>query len=454
METVRALAAAFTLFITSVLTIYVLLITRLYRRKRTADPGNPMSLQWHILVPCMNEQSVVNETIKRLVRLPRFDARVDVHFWLIDDASDDNTRAILCRWARHIPAQIHVVERDLPHARQGKSHALNHAYRCIQEWRKTDTRSRSSHSTVIGVVDADARLDPMTFRALSGPDFFGCPTVGAIQQDVRMHNLDRAPGTSRLARAFMVLQDIEFRASIAAIQMSRRRTQSVAMGGNGQWTRLQALEDAAGQHGVPWHGSLLEDFELGLHLLSEGWETRFTPDSWVSQEALPDLRRFLRQRTRWCQGSMQCARYLPKLWRSRNINPSTLLEMTWYLAQPWLFIIGTFLYPLVSVDLIGLAIRNPGRLAAWTLHDGGWMFIVMFAVVALGPLASWAFTYRRACVSKSDFGRVAALRYGLFYVLYVHLSYVVAWRALGRLVLRRNTWVKTTRNADVRLALN
>jgi 1,2-diacylglycerol 3-beta-glucosyltransferase len=445
METIRALAAAFTLFITAVFTVYVIAIAHMYRKRRVLTMGDPSPLQWHLLVPCMNEEAVIDETISRLTRMAR---NVDLHLWLIDDASDDGTRRILKRWARRQPSQVHLVKRDLPNARQGKSHALNHAYTCVQAWRRTDSRSRSSHATIIGVVDGDARLDPMTFRTLAGPECFGSPTVGAIQQDVRMHNLAPVTGGSRWARAFMVLQDIEFRASIAAIQLSRRRTQSVAMGGNGQWTRLQALEDAAGEHGVPWHGSLLEDFELGLHVLSEGWETRFTPDSWVSQEALPDLGRFLRQRTRWCQGSMQCARYLPKLWRSRNIAPSTLLEMTWYLAQPWLFIVGTFLYPIVSIDLFVTLLHDPHRLATWTLHDGGWMFVLVFAGLALGPLASWSFTYRRVCGGGARFGRRKALGYGLFYVLYVHLSYVVAWRSLGRLLLKRNSWVKTTRNAE------
>jgi hypothetical protein len=67
------------------------------------------------------------------------------------------------------------------------------------------------------------------------------------------------------------MQDLEFRTAIAAIQMSRGATGTISMGGNGQFTRLSALDSIAGPTGSPWRGSLLEDFELGVHLLTAGY---------------------------------------------------------------------------------------------------------------------------------------------------------------------------------------
>ena len=62
---------------------------------------------------------------------------------------------------------------------------------------------------------------------------------------------------------------------------------------------------------------LLEDYELGLHVLLAGYRNRYLHDAHVAQEALPGARRLLTQRTRWVQGNLQCLRYLPAILRRR-----------------------------------------------------------------------------------------------------------------------------------------
>jgi hypothetical protein len=53
------------------------------------------------------------------------------------------------------------------------------------------------------------------------------------------------------------------------------------------------------------------DYELSLHLMMTGHRNEYTQDTWVDQEALPDLRRLVRQRTRWgqapCSAAPTCA---------------------------------------------------------------------------------------------------------------------------------------------------
>ncbi len=145
------------------------------------------------------------------------------------------------------------------------------------------------------MLDADGRLDPMAAEVISGPSGFGDEEVGAVQVQVRMINRglegrvdagDPAP-RGRLARTLVVLQDLEFRAVIAAMQGLRRNIGSVGMGGNGQFTRLRVLDAIAEEHGTPWHGALLEDFELGLHMLLAGWRNQYLDSTWVAQEACP-----------------------------------------------------------------------------------------------------------------------------------------------------------------------
>src|SRR6185312_15649803 len=136
-------------------------------------------------------------------------------------------RVVRMLWRRHggYDPYLHLVPRVRPEARTGKGDALNAAYRALGDWM------------------GNAGTPPPSRNVLGR--WFGL----------------------KLAQ----LQDLEFRTAIAAIQTSRGFTGTISMGGNGQFTRLTALDSIAGDAEEPWRGSLLEDFELGVHLLTAGW---------------------------------------------------------------------------------------------------------------------------------------------------------------------------------------
>ncbi len=128
---------------------------------------------------------------------------------------------------------------------------------------------------------------------------FGDPAVGSVQIQVRMINRDdprpfphRGRLVNSLGQILVRLQDLEFRVPISAIQAARRMTKSVGLGGNGQFSRLFALDVLADTNGEPWRGALLEDYELSLHLMMTGHRNEYTPDTYVDQEGLPDIRRW------------------------------------------------------------------------------------------------------------------------------------------------------------------
>jgi cellulose synthase/poly-beta-1,6-N-acetylglucosamine synthase-like glycosyltransferase len=246
------------------------------------------------------------------------------------------------------------------------------------------------------------------------------------------------------------MQDIEFRSIAVAMQRSRSRwTKTVGMGGNGQFTRLSALADLDTGDAVVWRGSLIEDFELGLHLLIAGWETRFTTEAWIDQEALFSLKRYLVQRTRWSQGVMQCMGYLGRIWGSRNLTMPGIIELTYCLFQPWLSMLGLLLFPFLVISLSVLAVTDSAGLQH-LLDHGGWTVLVVYAVAGMGPFLVWGILYRRRCAPERNF--VVGLWWGVAYGAYVYASYVTAWRAAFRLVFRRSGWAKTRRNAEVMAA--
>ncbi len=419
---------------------YVLLIVIPYLRHKPAPTGRAEAFEWHFLVPCRDEEAVIGDTIRYLrTRFPI------AHVWVIDDDSEDHTAGVVqsFRGDRH----IHLVRRRRPHARTGKGDALNDAYRTLKLWMG---RHADADRAVIVVVDADGRPAPNCLEVCAADHLFGDAGLGAVQVDVRMVNTGvRQTGVGRWKARFggilVRMQDLEFRTAIAAIQLSRGVTGTISMGGNGQFTRLSALDAIAGPTGQPWRGSLLEDFELGVHLLTAGWRTGFTMDTHVHQEGLYSLRRFLAQRTRWGQGTMQCLRYLRRIWDSPHLSTLGAAEMMYYLAQPWMQLLGTLIYPIPMILLAHRAITSPGEVWQW-FAEGAWILFAVYGAFGLLPFVLWGPVYRARC--ERGLGLGTSIAYGFGYALYIYTFYITSWRALTRLVRGRNGWTKTKRNTE------
>jgi 1,2-diacylglycerol 3-beta-glucosyltransferase len=62
------------------------------------------------------------------------------------------------------------------------------------------------------------------------------------------------------------------------IHVGRARMRVTAPCGNGQFSRLSALDVVTGENGRPWRGVLLEDCELSLHLMMAGHRNEYTED--------------------------------------------------------------------------------------------------------------------------------------------------------------------------------
>jgi 1,2-diacylglycerol 3-beta-glucosyltransferase len=438
-----ALAQAVALLMSVAFIAYAMIIAVPFVGYRARRPGDARTLAWHLFVPALNEERVIGETVGYLrATFPQ------AHVWVIDDDSDDSTGAIAYACAAADP-MVHLVSRRHPDARTGKGDALNAAYRALSDWLSA---SADRCATIIGVIDADGRPAPNCLDVCAGDGLFGDAAVGSVQILVRMLNrADRRPFPHRgrlvneLGHLLLRLQDLEFRVPISAVQITRRVTRSVGLGGNGQFTRLSALDVVADENRRPWRGALLDDYELSLHLMLTGHRNEYTQDTHVDQEALPDIRRLVRQRTRWGQGTMQCGVYLRRLWTSRHVSTLGALEATYYLVQPWLQLVGTFVYPVPAVVFLANYAAGPAAMRAW-IGQGGWMIGLFYLAAGLGPFVLWGPLYRRRC--EPGLGRVRATGLGVAYSLYVVIFYITSWRAFCRILRRRSEWFKTRRNAE------
>ena len=423
---------------------YVAVIVIAFVRHKPNPDGDPSAFQWHVIIPCRDEETVIAGTIANLTQ-----TFPDLHLWIVDDDSDDSTVEVVSGCVDDNP-HVHLVRRYRPDARQGKGPALNAGYRALTRWLPV----KADHSQIIIVVlDADGRLSPNALRQAASREVFGRSRVGAAQLAVWMANRDGwttpEPGKEpeRLSfpqRLLVRVQDIEFRTTIAAMQFLRGSTFSVGLGGNGQFTRLTVLDGIARSSGTPWHGALLEDYELGLHVLLAGFRNVYIHDAHVEQEALPSLRRLVVQRTRWCQGGMQCVRYLPAILRSRYFTNAGALETAYFMLQPFAELIGVIVWPLVLIQMVVGGVLSDAGVLTWL--SVLWWILPLMLITGVLPFALWPIIYRIRC-EKIGFFETCFLT--LAYWLYMYQSYVVVVRAGIRLISGRNGWAKTRRNNEV-----
>jgi cellulose synthase/poly-beta-1,6-N-acetylglucosamine synthase-like glycosyltransferase len=237
-------------------------------------------------------------------------------------------------------------------------------------------------------------------------------------------------------------QDIEFWLISALSQFARSISGTVSLGGNGQFTRLSALQGLTGE---PWSQSLTEDLDLGLRLIAAGWRVTTSTDGYVDQQAVDTFGRLLRQRTRWYQGHMSSIRRLPELWSSTKVNEVAVLEVTSYLLVPWLIVLPwSILQQWIIYQLLvgsGHGIFATGLIGVpWRLSYGLLWYTLSFA-----PNLLIGFVYARRTNAVS---MRRALLYGHLMIAWNYVGYVAAWRAIGRMIGRHNGWDKTTRSVE------
>lgn len=379
----------------------------------------------YFLVPCLNEELVIGETVRRLLAEPHCTVIV------IDDGSSDETAAraraaaVECGHA----ARLIVFTRSGADAQRGKGAALNAAYPTVL--RDVADRELDPNDVIVAVMDADGRLSAGASNAALS--LFATPRVAGVQLIVRIR--DRR-------KVIAQIQDIEFWMISAMSQLARSISGTVSLGGNGQFTRLRALQELDGD---PWSRSLTEDLDLGLRLLAAGWWVTTTTRGYVDQQGVHTLRGILRQRTRWYQGHMDSLRRMPELWRSNTIGEFALLEVTSYLLVPWVIVLPwSIVQQYVVLQL--LTGSGHGIFATDLGPPGRVTYGVLWYLLSFAPNLAVGFIYARRTHAVS-LPRAVAL--GHLMIAWNYIGYFAAWRALSRIARGHTNWVKTDRSGEL-----
>jgi 1,2-diacylglycerol 3-beta-glucosyltransferase len=382
------------------------------RHAPQAPPDAADAYTWVFLVPALNEEITIADSVARLLALPLRHR----HIVVVDDGSDDGTAAVL---AGIQAPDLRVLWREPPDARQGKAAALNYAYRMLGDL--VDDRER----TIVVVVDADGRLHPDAPRFVA-PHFADDERLGGVQSLVRIYNR---------GRLLTWLQDVEFSIYGYLYQAGRTAWGTAGMGGNGQFNRLAAL-DAVADHEGPWRDRLTEDQDLGLRLITAGWHGRQELRAVVDQQGLPGLRRLFRQRTRWSQGNLQ-AMGLTTLILRAPVPLLARLELLAYLLMPlWQTVVGLGLLATILLAVTGeVPLVGEDASIGWLLF----FYLLGFGGVLLGCVARGA--------ARGPGGVLTGLLVAQVYAFYSWLLWPVLLRSATRQITDRRGWAKTEREA-------
>ena len=416
--------------VAAVVVYYAVLFVMSWRRRgdgaRAGSPTRPLMV---LVVPARNEELVLDDTLSNLTAL-HYPAGHRV--LVVDDGSADRTASIADDWASR-DNRVRVVHRMSDEAGKGKSAVLNCAYHAIRRWCQSEEPwldSRGQRDVVLVIVDADGRLEPTSLQTVAG--YFADASVGTVQIGVRIANAR----DSVLAR----MQDMEFVGFSWLVQIARDRLGSSGLGGNGQFTRLSALESIGEQPWAP--GALTEDLDLGLRLVERGWRTRYCHSTSVSQQGLDSWRPLLRQRTRWIQGHYQCWRHVVPLLRARDVRLVTRLDLVAYLFLVVTVVVVSITVAAGLLATTGLVSVSNGFLSF--VPDGYDRRLVSFALSVL-PITIFMWAYQRH--SQQPFRWFEVPAFAVVFTLYTYVWLVTTLRALTRLAIRRTGWVKTPRVA-------
>jgi cellulose synthase/poly-beta-1,6-N-acetylglucosamine synthase-like glycosyltransferase/peptidoglycan/xylan/chitin deacetylase (PgdA/CDA1 family)/spore germination protein YaaH len=361
-----------------------------------------------ILIPCFNEAAVIRDTINSVLASNYKDLEVIV----IDDGSSDNTADVVERRFAGV-AKVRLLRQ----ANAGKAAALN---RGIAE----------SSGEILIALDGDTQFLPNTIEKLVR--HFKFPETGAAAGDAKVGNRINFL-TACQALEYITSQNLDRRA------FDLLNGITVVPGAVGAW-RGSLVEELGGFES----DTLAEDQELTMRILRCGKDVVYEPEAVAFTEAPDRLGGLIRQRFRWCYGTLQC------VWKHRG----AVFESTSGLGKFSIpnVVIFQILFPLLSpfMDLV-LLWNIASSLFDKMQHDLPFWNETMIRVgffYAVFVVVDWLYSLVAFLLEKED-KRLLLLTF-LQRLLYRQLMYVVLFRSISRALTGITvTWEKLERKATV-----
>ncbi|MEO5678960.1 MAG: glycosyltransferase [Acidimicrobiales bacterium] len=290
-----------------------------HRLRSRRPPGVPpgWATTASILVPAYNEAKVLDTTLASLAALNPAPSEII----LVDDGSTDGTADVAEAWLGRLPGLR--IERQ---ANAGKAAALNRA-------------AALATGEVVVVIDADTIVEPGFLGAIL--PHFADPRVGAVAGNVKVGNR-RSLLAGLQALEYIVSLNLDKRAQAQAGVVG------IVPGAAGAF-RTAALTAVGGYPS----DTLVEDADLTVVLLRAGWRIRYEARAISWTEAPEHLSDVVKQRRRWCYGTIEVAAKHAGALFDRRTGRVGLILLPWQLASQ---VVMPLLSPLADLFLLYLLV--------------------------------------------------------------------------------------------------
>ncbi len=379
---------------------YLLLIAGCFRPRNKTIASKEATFRFAIAIPAHNEAGVIAATVQQLQRMVYPADYFDVH--VVADHCTDDTVAV----AQAAGAEVHV-RNDGPRGRKG------YAVDWLIQRLLADPRGYDA----IVVFDADSRVDACFLREV-------VPYLAAGAPVVQGRHVIANPNASR----FAALADADMRLNNHIRNQAKENLSlSARLMGDAMVFRREVLA----RH--PWigAGSLTEDRDYGIYLVTQGVRIRFASEAVSMGQAVARWQDATPQRLRWYGGAFDLQRRYVRKLASRAVRLGDLdaLDKLLELTLP----------PLSLLVLGAVLLLSTQTLLSWlTGQSMIWLVISMGLVGAAG-----LFPFLGLIATGAPRADYSALLMGPFYVL---------WRVKIALSVRlrpgRVSWVRTRRVGD------
>lgn len=363
-----------------------------------------------LLIPAMNEYKTLVKHMSNLLNLQKKCQNFfNLKLAFIDDDSNDGTTKYLQKFIQY--NGVYIIHRIKPNAQLGKGPALQFALDRLKQ-------GFFSNTTIVGVVDADAHFDQnylySVWQTFENSDY------DLVQTRVKIYNT---------TLGLTIMQNFEFSIYNALVQLLRTHWGSSLASGNGQFMTLKMAED------VGWSNSLLEDCEFSIRGLLKDYHGTFINTASIEQEGVTHFNKLIRQRTRWCQGGLQCLhKYCSRIITSRTIPSMLKLDILFFLMIPYLSII---IAPAMLISLIILIYY-----AAFNFWSS---FFIILTILIIDYVNNGSIIIKQWRLTKFKFSLTynEILRTAMIIEFYRLIMAFIPYKAIVRMILGNTSWAKT-----------
>ncbi len=284
--------------------IYMWAATKYQKRKLRKNPPI-LNYDYHpfvsILIPCHNEQEVIEDTVLNVLKLKYS----DFELILINDRSSDNTFQIIKKFEKE-NKKIKILSREKD-SKEGKSAVLNDAMKLAK-------------GEAILVLDADAKIEANFLNEMLVK--LEPADVGAVQARKVIINASQNFLTQCQHNEYVL--DTYFQTGRDAVRGA------VELRGNGELIKLEALKSI----GFWNEETITDDLDMSTRLHIKGWDIRFCTETKVYEEGVVDFCAIIRQRRRWVEGSIRrYLEYIGDVFTSQDMSLRVGLDLIAYISE-------------------------------------------------------------------------------------------------------------------------